>query len=136
MKITALKDKLVACPVYRPWDDKDGDGHSVSELGYARAAHDKYRWWNTWWSVNDGLRTDDLVAEVNAVYDAFKRSFKDRMAMGSWCRANLSSSGDDEYSAYYLGKHGFYWLRMIDRRGDYNLYLHCYSRKAMEKEVA
>ena len=31
----------------------------------------------------------------------------------------------------YVGEYGCYWLRMITRRGDYNLYLHCYSKEAM-----
>jgi hypothetical protein len=28
-------------------------------------------------------------------------------------------------------EHGFYWLRMITRKGDYNLYLHCISKAAL-----
>ena len=44
--------------------------------------------------------------------------------------ANISQGSGN---AYYVGVYGCYWLRMITRRRDYNLYLHCYSKAAMER---
>ena len=135
-KITNLKDKLVAsCPYPRLWDADNCDetGKPVSELGYFRCDHDGYWWHNTVWPVHDNLRTPELVAEFDAVLDAFRRAFKDLRTMSKWCSANAGKTGSyDEYNAYYEGEHGFYWFRMITRRGDYNLYLYCYSNQAMK----
>jgi len=135
-KITNLKNKLLAtCPHPRLWDAANCDDtrKPVSEMGYFRCDNDGYRWYNTVWPVHKDLYTQELGAEFDAVYDAFCRSFKDRQAMSKWCSANAGKTGAyDEYNAYYEGDHGFYWFRMITRRGDYNLYLHCFSKKAMQ----
>ena len=132
-KITNLKNALVAwCPRPRLWDHRDSTGKPPCELGYIRADHDGYRWHNTCWDVHDNLRSPELTVEFDAVYDAFRRTFKDRAAMASWCGCHAGRTGDStEYNAYYEGNKGFYWLRMITRRGDYNLYLHCFSKDAM-----
>ena len=133
-KITNLKDNLVfALPFDDVWMNRDESGEPVAEFGYVRADHDGYRWWNTWWPKHEALRTPELVAEGNALYDAFRDAFPTLSAMTSWC---LKERGvyDDEFNAYYVGNHGCYWLRMITRRGDYNLYLHIYSKAAMAKK--
>ena len=39
------------------------------------------------------------------------------------------SFGGDEFGAYYSGEYGNYYFRMITRRGDYNLYMHCYAKE-------
>lgn len=136
MKITKLKDKMIAeCPHPRLWDadNCDDTGKPVSELGYIRSDHDGSRWWNTVWHVHDAIGTPALIDEFDEVYDAFMRTFKDLHSMSKWCSANAGRTGSyDEYNAYYEGEFGFYWFRMITRRKDYNLYLHCYSRQAME----
>ena len=36
-----------------------------------------------------------------------------------------------EGNAYLELEHGRYWLRLITRKGDYNLYLHVLSKAAM-----
>ena len=135
-KITKLQDKLSAiCPYPRLWDEANCDetGKPVSEVGYLRCDHDGYVWRSTAWPVHNDLLTPDLLVEFNAVMDAFRRAFKDRHAMSRWCSTHAGKTGDDsEYNAYYIGDNGFYWFRMITRRGDYNLYLHCFSKPVMK----
>lgn len=136
-KITNLKDKLIAnCPYPRLWDEPnlDATGYPTCELGYFRCDHDDYMWHKTLWVAHDELQTPELVAEFYALFDAFRRAFKDRADMAKWCRKNATTSGWDyaeKYSAYYEGEYGRYWFHMNPRRGDYNLYLHCFSRAAM-----
>lgn len=131
-------DKLTKiCPFPSIWEDKDENGRPRSELGYIRADHDGYRWWNTVWPVNKGLNDDDLIDEFDAVYNAFTEAFPSRTAMERYCMRELepASTEGTEYNAYLdLDGPGFYWLRMITRKGDYNLYLHCYSKKAIQEE--
>lgn len=132
-KITNLKDKLYArLPFGDVWLVKDEKDTPVSEVGYIRADHDGNRWWNTVWPMHDDLRTSEICAEIDEVYDAFMRSFKDLGALRKWCYANARQVSDTEYNAYYIGEHGCYWLRLITRFRDYNLYLHCYSKASMK----
>lgn len=137
-KITRLKDKMTArCHYPRLWDAANCDDtrKPVCELGYFRCDNDGYWWHNTVWQVHWNLFTQELAAEFDGVLDAFRRSFKDLAAMRQWCYANAGRCGcSDEFNAYYEGDHGFYWFRMITRRGDYNLYLHCYSKATMQSD--
>ncbi|MBR3741095.1 MAG: hypothetical protein IKN04_11690 [Clostridia bacterium] len=134
-KITKLQEKMSRiCPYPKLWDETNCDEtrKPVSELGYFRCDNDGYRWYNTVWPVHNNLYTAELGAEFDAVLDAFRRAFKDIPAMRKWCSANAEKTDDPtEYNAYFIGDKGFYWFRMITRRGDYNLYLHCFSKRAM-----
>ena len=135
-KITNLKAKLSAHCDY--FTDDLAPGSSSALLGYIRADHDGYRWWRSNWPANDDLFTDALREEFDAVYDAFLRSFKDLRALGKWiASAGLGYEdygyGDRGYrDAYYDGEHGYYLFRMNVDRGDYNLYLHCFSKAALK----
>ena len=135
--IKYLKNELMSENIHpEVWSDKNSDGNVSSELGYLRADHDGYRWWNKFWPVNPSLLTVKLRDEFNMVYDSFRKAFKDREDMAAWCHKSAAPTADDtEFNAFLELEHGYYWFRLITRRGDYNLYLHCYSRKAM-KEVA
>lgn len=132
-KITKLAEKLSAeCAHPDIWRNQGKNGYPNSELAYFRADYDGFRWWNTVWHINNDLYTKELGDEFDAVMDAFRRSFKDYDAMRKYCHAKAGRTGSyDEFNAYYEGATGYYWLRMITRRGDYNLYLHCYSKEAM-----
>lgn len=136
-KITNLKDKLVpTLPFDDVWADRDAEREPVSEVGYIRADHDGYRWWNTCWHKHKALETPEIISEIDAVYEAFTESFPDLPAMTDYCRQSAGKTSEStEYNAYYVGMYGCYWLRMITRRRDYNLYLHCYSKAAMKKEA-
>lgn len=137
-KITKLSEKLIPrhpCTAAL-FADANLDEHRrpLQEFCYVRSDHDGHQWWGTFWPCHKSFETHALVQELDSVYDAFKRSFHDRIAMASWCYRYAAQDSDDEFSAYYVGEYGFYWFRMISRRGDYNLYLHCYSKEAMIKD--
>ncbi len=133
-KITNLHEKLVPnLPFDDVWSHKDEDGTPVSEVGYIRADHDGHRWWNTCWRKHRELESPEITAEIDALYEAFKEMLPDLPTMTNWCWHNARRVSDDEFNAYYVGVYGCYWLRMITRRRDYNLYLHCYSKAAMER---
>ena len=130
-----LIDLLTAenpCP--QAWADLGNDGrHPKAEVGYIRADFNGYRWWNTVWPVNKALETPEIVAEIDAVYDAFLRDFPSLEAVRRYCRERAEeTSCDTEFNAYLEMPLGFYWLRLITRDRDYNLYLHCISKVALE----
>lgn len=131
-----LKDKLIReNPYPQAWQDKGDNGYPRSELGYFRCDYDGYRWWNTVWPVNGHLSEPELVKEFDSVYDAFLKAFPTREKMRKYCQEQAEPTSDGtEFNAYLDLKYGFYWLRMITRQGDYNLYLHCLSKAALAQK--
>ena len=118
------------CP--EAWQDKGENGYPKSEMGYFCCDYDGYKWWNTVWPVNRELETPELIREFDSLYDDFLKVFPSREAMGVYCRSHAEPTSDPtEFNAYLELEHGFYWLRMITRKGDYNLYLHCLSKAAL-----
>ena len=123
------------CP--EAWKDKGEDGYPKSEMGYFRCDYDGYKWWNTVWPINHELETPELIREFDSLYDSFRQVFPSREAMAIYCRAQAEPTSDSsEYNAYLELEYGFYWFRMITRKGDYNLYLHCISKAALSGGVA
>lgn len=132
MKITNLKDKLrKGAPEFGLPRLEDLYMAPASEIGYIRADYDGYRWWSTVFPIHVDLATDELRTEFDAMFDAFIRSFRDLRVLDRWLVDNAHKI-DDHYYAFYEGRHGVYELRMTPMKGDYNLYLHGYSKAAME----
>lgn len=107
------------------------------KIGHLRADHDGWRWWNTWWPCHQEMLTRERAAEIDAVYDALiaKNCFSGLNALRGFCDANAAESahpgdGEGEHDFYYEGEHCNYWLRLITRKGDYNMYLHVFVRES------
>ena len=53
-------------------------------------------------------------------------------ALRAFCRkhpeAQVSPASTDEYNFYLVGETCNFWLRLITRRGDYNMYLHAFTK--------
>ena len=129
-----LRDQLTTVnPCPQVWEDLDENKRPRSELGYLRADHDGYRWWNTVWPVhNKELFTPELAKELDGVYDAFIAAFPDLPSLQRYCWNSAGTTTDKtEFNVYLERPIGFYWLRLITRKGDYNLSLHCYSKAAL-----
>ena len=114
------------------------DRYPKCELGYIRAYIKDGAWWNTFFPVHWELQTPELVEEFEQVYAEFRREF---LTLGALIRyveheAEKTESDPTEGNAYLELKHGLYWLRMITRKGDYNLYLTGLSRAAYERQKA
>ena len=109
------------------------------KIGHIRADYDGCRWWNTIWPGNSQLATPPVTQEIDWVYDQLVSSnaFRDLAAMTAFCRKHPEAAvggSKDEYNFYYEGKHCIYWLRCITRRGDYNLYLHAFTKRKIRAE--
>lgn len=130
--MTWIEKLLNKNPCPEAWQDKGENEYPKSEMGYFRCDYDGYKWWNTVWPVNRELETPELIREFDSLYDDFLKVFPSREAMGVYCRSHAEATSDPtEFNAYLELEHGFYWLRMITRKGDYNLYLHCLSKAAL-----
>ena len=129
-----LKEKLKnTCSFAAALEDKDDTGYPRAELFYVRAYHDGSNWWNTVFQIHKGLMVPALVEEVDKVYVAFQKDFADVKAIRYYID-HLAERTDDpaEGNAYLEMEHGLYRLRMIARKGDYNLYLHVLSKAALK----
>ena len=118
-----------ACPFTHVYDDKGPDGRPASEIGYIRADFDGYRWWSSSWAVHPDLETPQILREFDAVCKAFFEAFPSLEALKEYCEKKTAQTPDPtEFNAYLNLEYGYYWLRMITREKDYNLYLRCYKR--------
>jgi len=129
-----MKEKLTnVCTYPEAWSEKNGQRYPAAEMGYMRAYHDKYRWWNTAFPVHPELHDPKLIKEFDRVYNAFAREFEDLAAVERFFSERGEQIGPDEYNAYLELKYGFYWFRVRIGWGDYNLHLHCLSRAELLK---
>lgn len=133
-----LKNALVAQNPHPELFDEanlDENGKPRQLLGYFRCDHDGHKWWNTVWRIHENLFSMPLANEFDDVMSHFFDEFEDLTNMSAWCREHAQHVGPwcngDEYNAFLEGELGFYWFRMRTQRKDYNLYLYCYSKDAM-----
>ena len=107
------------------------DGMPNEKLyGYFRADHDGYGWHYTWFDGENAEKKDAVKEELNAVgTEVIFRMFPGGIQSMRLYLADLKvdAIGSNEYNLYYRGKCD-YWVRLILRRGDYNIYLKAYER--------
>ena len=119
-------------PYPQATEDKAENGYAKSELAYFRADYDGNKWWSTVWPINRDLESTELVKEVDSLFADILNEFPDLKTMTSYCHTHFEDPWDKTVFDYYLElEYGFYWLKMITRKGDYNLYLHCFSKADM-----
>ena len=129
-----LKSQLTTTCTFRDvWEVKGDNRYPESELCYIRAYHDGGGWCMSVFPVNWNLKTKELTAEADEVFDNFKKAFPDLEAVREYVEHDAEPLDGDpaEGNAYLELEHGRYWLRLITRKGDYNLYLHVLSKAAM-----
>ena len=99
-----------------------------------RADHDGHSWWSTYWPTHPELMTNARKREFNAVAGyllevALKKGMPDIAAI---CKAHPQTVVGDpthgEYNFFVEGNESAYWVRLIMRPRDYNLYLHGYVK--------
>lgn len=107
----------------------------ASEVGYSRWDYDGYRWWRTYWSVHDRLKTEDVRGEINRVSEQFEKEFPNLDSVRIFCENGFAEQkSNDTYDAFMVGEHCCFWFRFILRRVDYNLYLHIYNKEELRHE--
>ncbi len=110
------------------------------KIVHIRADHDGYRWWNTVWPSHRELATPEMTREIDATFAALTAAdaLADLRALTAFCMshmdARVSSERKDEFNFYLRGERCDYWLRLITRKDDYNMYLTAYARRASQEE--
>ena len=136
----AILGRLSAqCPFPDTFEDVEVAGNGIrlypkSKIGHIRADHNGYRWWNTIWLCHDELATPEMKCEIDRIYEALTATdaLCDLPTLTRFCEshpeARVGDSGT-EYNFYLEGVLCLYWVRLITRRGDYNLYLSAYAKE-------
>lgn len=133
-----IKDKLLLkCPFVQTMEQMETvDGREIFKLkiGHMRADYANGRWYNTVWPCHEELCTQEVAKEIDWVYDQLigKQCFPDLMAMKQFCythpEAAVGEKDQDEYNFFYVGEHCDFWIRLITRNNDYNLYLSAFAK--------
>lgn len=139
MEKTILDKLIVACPFPEVFEDMETQNGSCIpvprlKIGHLRADYDGYRWYNTVWPCHNELATSEICSEIDRVYEKLTApdALKDLPALRRFCDSHMDACIEkeyhDEFSFFYVGKHCDFWVRLITRRGDYNLYLNAYAK--------
>lgn len=133
-----LDELKTECPFSDIFEDKElVDGHIVfkKKIMHIRADFDGYRWQNTIWPYNNRTCPESVNAtEIDEVYSRLVGSdgFETLKDMTEFCyqhpEAKVNEHSDQEYNFYLVGKTCNFWIRLITRRGDYNIYLHAFEK--------
>lgn len=129
---------VTACPFPGVFQDteKIGDGiRNVPRLkiGHIRADYNG-RWWNTVWPCHRELATDEAKREIDEVYAALtaKDALADLETLTRFCQSHPEACADpqfrQEYNFYLEGTACNFWIRLITRFRDYNLYLNAFAK--------
>lgn len=127
------------CPfpkVFEDVDDADayGPGEPRKKICHIRANHDDYRWWNTFWGCHCDLATPKMANEIDQTYEALtaKDALHDLIALRRFCwshpEAQAGPEADEEFNFYLEGKTCDFWVRLITRDKDHNMYLNAYAK--------
>ena len=140
MQENILSRLLTECPfseVFEDMETVEGCSFPVPrrKIGHMRADYDGWRWYDTVWPCHKALATPDVCTEIDCVYDALTApdALKDLAALRKFCAdhmdACISKEYGDEFSFYYVGERCNFWIRLITRKGDYNMYLNAYTKE-------
>lgn len=135
---TILNELTVECPfphVFKLTEVIDNHSVPLAKIGHIRADFDGHKWWNTVWRVHKELETAAITKEIDKVYTRLtgKGALKDLATLRRFCEkhpeARAAAFDPTEYNFYYRGTHTDFWLRLITRERDYNLYLHAFVKE-------
>lgn len=137
------KDNILArltteCPFSEVFQDTEKMEDSFSavprlKIGHIRADYNG-QWWNTVWPCHTELATDEAKREIDEVYAALtaKDALADLDTLTRFCESHPEACVDSqfrqEYSFYLEGTACHFWIRLITRFRDYNLYLHAFAK--------
>lgn len=139
MKDNILERLETKCPfsqVFEEWEYSEDGWNKVPrrKIGHIRADY-QGRWWNTVWPCHPALATKEIAAEIDRVYEALtaKGALKDLSTLTQFCEAHPEACVDpefqQEYSFYLVGEACDFWIRLITRYRDYNMYLNAFAKE-------
>ena len=140
LKADILTKLSIQCPFSEVFEDTKPGENSVTrvprlKIAHIRADHDGWRWWNTVWPSHRELATPEMAREIDATFAALTAAdaLADLRTLMEFCMSHMDAcvalERMDEFNFYLRGELCDYWLRLITRKGDYNMYLSVYARR-------
>ena len=141
-KNNILNRLVTDCPFPAVFQDTEKMRDGISnisrlKIGHIRADYNG-RWWNTVWPCHKELATDAVKCEIDEVYAALtaKDALADLDTLTQFCQSHPEACADpqfgQEYNFYLEGEACNFWIRLITRFRDYNLYLNAFAKGKAE----
>lgn len=96
---------------------------------------------SSWFEFNKALKTQEFSDELDTIIYSLRSKGKllqDRDTLKSFCLSHPEWRLSDDYGYYGVRintQNYAYILRLIPRKGDYNLYCHCYVRDRLNNHI-
>ena len=134
--LNQLKTECSFSEVFEDTERMEGSFLDVPrrKIGHIRADHDGHRWWSTAWPTHRELCTGEISAEIDRVYNALtaRDALADFDTLVQFCHAHPDAcvypTEDQEYNFYLEGERCNFWIRLITRWRDYNMYLNAFAK--------
>ena len=112
----------------------DTDEHR--KICHNRLYHDGYGWNNRWFEGGEPVTDPKTIGDMDAMRDFMRAKLKNGLPdiRKIVARYQLQSVGDGEYNLFSETPRLYIWIRLINRRGDYNMYLHFYEKEMCGRE--
>lgn len=110
-------------------EDQMGYKSPKTELCYSRSDYDGWKWWTTWFTLHEELKTSERVTEIDRFMEALfaMPEMASLDTMRRMCRVYAEPTSEaTELNLYCDTEHFHVWVRLITRERDYNLYVHFY----------
>lgn len=141
-KNNILNRLVTDCPFPAVFQDTEKMRDGISniprlKIGHIRADY-KGQWWNTVWPCHKELATDEVKREIDEVYAALtaKDALADLDTLTQFCQSHPEACADpqfgQEYNFYLESEACNFWIRLITRFRDYNLYLNAFAKGKAE----
>lgn len=121
------------CPFYQIYLETSEDllGHKSprTEFAYSRSDYDGHRWWTTWFTAREELKTPERTREIDQFMESLVAlpEMSSLEAMRQMCRIYAEPTSErTEFNLYCDTDRFHVWLRLVTRQRDYNLYVHFY----------
>lgn len=101
------------------------------KIAHNRLYHDGYGWNNTWFIGTGTHGNKELENELTDISNYMIREMLPNGIKDIWKVADemgLSNLGTDEFNMFCQTDLADYWIRLIAREGDYNIYLKAYEK--------
>ena len=137
------KDNILArltteCPFSEVFQDTEKMEDSFNavprlKIGPVRADYNG-QWRNTVWPGHEELVAGEIAHEIDEVYAALtaKDALADLDTLTRFCQSHpeacVDSQFKQEYNFYLEGAACNFWIRLITRPRDYNLYLNAFTK--------
>lgn len=134
---TVFKNTLslgAKCYFNEVFEKRNARGIPLSEVCYSRSDYTGRQWWTSWFVINDKEK-EKYVPEIDGFMNALREmpEFSNLRTMRRASVAAGLTSDPTEFNLFSETYNFYIWIRMILREGDYNLYVHYFSKDLVGK---